>query len=109
MRVVGLLLLWLCASVISASETIWLDVRTAEEYAAEHVESAHNIPFDQIEQRISEVSGDTSAEIILYCRSGRRAELATNTLNQLGYTNVTNLRTLSAAQSHFKERSTTEK
>ena len=104
MRAFSLLLLFLFVSISHASETIWLDVRTPEEFASGHVQSAQNIPFDQIENRISEVSSDRSSEIILYCRSGRRAEIAMSTLNSLGYTNVTNIRTLNAAQTTFKER-----
>ena len=51
-----------------------LDVRTPEEYAAGHVPGAVNIPHDQLASRLAEVPKDT--EVVLYCRSGRRAEIA---------------------------------
>ncbi|CAM3844160.1 rhodanese-like domain-containing protein [Rheinheimera salexigens] len=69
---------------------IWLDVRTAEEYAAGHIETAINIPFDVMATHISSITTDKNATIHLYCKSGRRAEIALQTLQSLGYTNVTN-------------------
>lgn len=72
------------------AQGIWIDVHTAEEFAAGHIEGAINIPFDQIEQRISEVTSDKNAPINLYCRSGRRSGIALDTLKGLGFTNLTN-------------------
>lgn len=68
---------------------IWLDVRTLEEYQEGHLKDAINIPFDDI-KKISTITNDKKATIHLYCRSGRRAEVARQTLMDLGYTNVTN-------------------
>ena len=58
----------------------------------------------QITHRMSEVTNDKNSEILLYCRSGRRAEFAMSALQELGYRNVTNLRTLEAAEKYSKER-----
>lgn len=69
---------------------IWIDVRTPEEYKEGHLKDAINIPVDQIVSRIKSVSPDKSAPINLYCRTGRRAEVALQALKQEGYTNVTN-------------------
>lgn len=74
----------------SSSNEIWIDVRTAEEYAAGHLAVATNIPFDVIAAHISSITTDKSAPIHLYCKSGRRAEIALQTLQSLGYTKVTN-------------------
>ena len=68
----------------------WIDVRSAEEFNAGHLQDAVNIPHDQILERIQSVSPDKDAPINLYCRSGRRAESALNELKKAGYTNVTN-------------------
>ena len=69
---------------------IWIDVRSAEEFNSGHLQNAVNIPHDQIIEGIKSVSSDKNAPINLYCRSGRRAEVALNELKKAGYTNVTN-------------------
>ena len=69
---------------------VWIDVRSAEEFNAGHLQGAVNIPHDQILARIQAVSPDKNAPVNLYCRSGRRAETALNELKNAGYTNVTN-------------------
>lgn len=69
---------------------IWIDVRTAEEYATGHVADAANIPHDRISNEIASVTTDKAAEIHVYCRSGRRAGIAKTELEKLGYRNVTN-------------------
>lgn len=67
-----------------------LDVRAPGEYVAGHVEGAVNIPHDQIESRLSEITGDKNKEIVLYCKSGRRAGIALETLAKNGYSHVYN-------------------
>ena len=69
---------------------IWIDVRSAEEFNSGHLQNAVNIPHDQIIEGIKVVSSDKNAPINLYCRSGRRAEVALNELKKAGYTNITN-------------------
>ena len=69
---------------------VWIDVRSAEEFNAGHLQDAVNIPHDQILARIQAVSPDKNAPVNLYCRSGRRAEAALTELKNAGYTNVTN-------------------
>jgi rhodanese-related sulfurtransferase len=66
-----------------------LDVRTPEEYAAGHIPGAVNIPYDQVGTRLSEIP--KSDEVVLYCRSGRRAGLAAETLAAAGYTRLAHL------------------
>jgi rhodanese-related sulfurtransferase len=60
-----------------------LDVRSPEEFAAGHVPGAVNIPHDQVASRLAEIPKDK--EVVLYCRSGRRAGLAAETLEANGY------------------------
>lgn len=66
-----------------------LDVRTVDEYVAGHVPGAVNIPHDQIAARLAEVPKDR--DVVLYCRSGRRAALAGEVLADNGYARLEHL------------------
>jgi phage shock protein E len=82
-----LLMLW---GPIAVAQSLWIDVRTLDEYNAGHVEGAIHIPYDEIEQKIQAISADKTADIQLYCRSGRRSGIALESLRSLGYSKVTN-------------------
>lgn len=69
---------------------VWIDVRSAEEFNAGHLQDAVNIPHDKIIEGVKALGSDKDAPINLYCRSGRRAEAALTELKKAGYTNVTN-------------------
>lgn len=66
-----------------------LDVRTADEYVSGHVPGAVNIPHDQLASRLAEVPKDR--DVVLYCRSGRRAVLAAEVLADNGYARLEHL------------------
>lgn len=71
-------------------ETLYvLDVRSPEEYASGHVPGAVNIPYDQVASRIAEVPKDK--DVVLYCRSGRRAGIAAEVLADQGYERLQHL------------------
>jgi len=52
---------------------VWIDVRSAEEFNAGHLQDAVNIPHDKIIEGVKAIGSDKDAPINLYCRSGRRA------------------------------------
>jgi len=66
-----------------------LDVRSPEEYASGHVPGAVNIPYDQVASRIAEVPKDK--DVVLYCKSGRRAGIAAEVLASQGYERLQHL------------------
>ena len=66
-----------------------LDVRSPEEYAGGHVPGAVNIPYDQIASRLAEVPKDK--DVVLYCKSGRRAGIAAEVLAGQGYERLQHL------------------
>ncbi|MFC3117294.1 rhodanese-like domain-containing protein [Cellvibrio fontiphilus] len=74
----------------ATANEIWIDVRTAEEFNAGHLEGAAHIPFEEIAARIGEVTSDKNASIRLYCRTGRRSGIAQETLQAMGFTQATN-------------------
>jgi phage shock protein E len=69
--------------------TYVLDVRSPEEYASGHVPGAVNIPYDQVASRIAEVPKDK--DVVLYCKSGRRAGIAAEVLAGQGYDRLQHL------------------
>lgn len=50
------------------------------------------MPYDQISARQSELPADRSTEIAVYCMTGHMSAIAGRTLNELGYTDVIELR-----------------
>jgi phage shock protein E len=68
-----------------------LDVRTAREFADGHVPGAVNISHDELESRLAELDADRDTEVVVYCRSGRRAELALDLLAKAGFMRLSHL------------------
>jgi len=85
----------------SVSDTILIDVRSQAEWDEGHVEQAVHIPHTEIADRISEVTDDKSANIVVYCKSGGRAGTAKKALEELGFTSVENIGGLQDAQDRF--------
>lgn len=75
--------------ISGASEVQLLDVRTAEEFAEGHLESAINIDVHAMDftQKVSEQL-DKNRSIYLYCRSGKRSMMAAKALEKKGYSIV---------------------
>ena len=61
-------------------QIILLDVRTEEEYSAEYIQGAINIPLSELEGRLGEL--DNTKVVIVYGKSGGRSSTAKDTLAQ---------------------------
>ena len=72
------------------STNIWIDVRTADEFNAGHIEGAAHIPYEEIAARIRELTSDKQATLHLYCRSGNRSGIAQQTLLAMGFNKALN-------------------
>ena len=70
---------------------ILLDVRSAEEYEAGHIPGAINVPYDQIAASLDSLESFRTGEIVVYCRTGRRAGVAEDVLREAGFTRVFDL------------------
>ena len=70
------------------NDYVILDVRTDEEYNQGHIPGAILIPDFEIAVRAEEELPDKDRLILVYCRSGRRSKLASQTLADMGYRNV---------------------
>ncbi|MEZ5566922.1 MAG: rhodanese-like domain-containing protein [Halioglobus sp.] len=89
-----------CAGLATPTAQARLDrcVRTQQEFDAGHLDAALHIPYDAIESGIAPLSLDPDTLINLYCGSGRRAGLAKERLEALGFTQVTNAGSLESAR-----------
>ena len=74
--------------VDSGEEHIILDTREQDEFNEGHIPGAILIPYTEIENKAEEMLPDKDAQILVYCRSGRRSKIASESLAKLGYTNV---------------------
>lgn len=73
------------------SAVMLVDVRTPEEFHVKHREGAVNMPLDEIETLAPALAPDKSTLLLLYCRTGRRADQAMDLLKKMGYQKVENL------------------
>ena len=72
----------------SGEEHIVLDVREQDEFDEGHIPNAILIPYTEIDAKAEGILTDKDAQILVYCRSGRRSKIAAESLVNLGYTNV---------------------
>ncbi len=85
-----LLLLALLGCRVALAEQVWIDVRTAEEYAADHIDGDVNLPLAELDAEALAAKYGKDAELMLYCRSGNRAGQAKQLLETAGFTKVSN-------------------
>ena len=85
------------ASVVVTAETVIVDVRTPDEYADGHLEGAELLDLTGGDFAAALPSLDPNAEYVVYCRSGNRSGQAVAMMEDAGFTNVTNLGSLSEA------------
>jgi rhodanese-related sulfurtransferase len=68
-----------------------VDVREESEFAAGRIKGARHIGRGILERDIEKAIPDLGAEIVLYCGGGYRSVLAAESLQKMGYTNVTSM------------------
>ena len=76
------------AQSMMSDDVIILDVRTQEEYDGGHILNAVVLPHDEIREKAESVIGSKDRTVLIYCRSGRRSEIASRELIDMGYSNV---------------------
>ena len=79
------------ANSLQSEGAIMLDVREPEEWAEGYVNGAQLISRGDIAERIASAVPDKNTAIVTYCRSGKRAAMAAETLGELGYTKVVSM------------------
>lgn len=71
-----------------------VDVRSVEEFADGHIAGAINLPVNDLDRRMGELT-PKDRSIVLYCRSGNRSARAARTLKNAGYSQVRDLGAMS--------------
>ena len=69
---------------------VLLDVRTPEEVADGRIPGSINIPLQRLDD-VEDAVEDLDTPLFVYCQSGMRSRKAAVRLEQMGYTNVTDL------------------
>ena len=68
-----------------SGDLLILDVRTAKEFEEGHIPGAVNISHEELESRLPEIEAERGTDVVVYCRSGRRAEIALDLLARAGF------------------------
>ncbi len=78
--------------VLSNKENILLlDIRSKEEYEEGKIESAINIPLQDLLYEVDDLEEYKDKKVVVYCRSGHRSITACNLLSMSGFENLYNL------------------
>lgn len=70
--------------------SIFLDVRTPEEYEEGHLENSVNLPLHEL-KKIDALIPDKDAHVYIYCLSGARSKRSAALMGHMGYTHVTDM------------------
>ncbi|HML24287.1 MAG TPA: rhodanese-like domain-containing protein [Aggregatilinea sp.] len=74
-----------------AAPDMLIDVRTPDEWATGYIAGAVHMPLGELMSYANDLPEDKAADIVIYCASGHRGNMAATMLRTLGYTNVLNL------------------
>ena len=75
----------------SSELLVLLDVRTTEEFETVRIKNSINIPHEILLSNIDLVSEYNDEQLVVYCRSGKRASLVIEALEKNGFTNVVDI------------------
>jgi rhodanese-related sulfurtransferase len=76
---------------VNGGDARLIDVREDNEWDEAHARGADHLSRGIIERDIEKMVPDKDAALILYCGGGYRAALAADSLQKMGYTNVSSV------------------
>lgn len=85
------------AAISMTEDTVILDVRTAAEHAGGYLEGAQLLDFTSGQLAETLPTLDPNAPYLVYCRSGNRSAQATQLMTDSGFSDVTDMGSLSEA------------
>lgn len=68
--------------------SLLVDVRSHAEFRASHVPGAHNIPLDELEEKIGDEVENKDTTLYLMCSCGNRSGKGCEEMENMGYQNV---------------------
>lgn len=80
------------AALIANRQPFILDVRTAREFGAGHLEGASLVPVQDLHGRLSELAAHKREPVLVYCATGNRSTVAAKLLIDAGFEQVYNVR-----------------
>lgn len=98
----------LLLTTLCNAELVIIDVRTPQEFSSSHVEGALNIPYENILQGVADHNIKKDDEVVLYCRSGRRAGVAMNALKDAGFEQLINTETETGTRFYLQGKAPTK-
>jgi len=72
----------------STEKFFLLDVRSKEEYQSGHIKNSINIPHEELIEDINLISQYKNESLIVYCRSGVRAQLVIDKLLENDFNHI---------------------
>lgn len=76
------------SDLVNKESGVILDVRDKSEYDQGHIIDAKNIPFREVEDRLSELNAFQSKPVIVVCKFGQQSTGVTKKLKSKGFTQV---------------------
>lgn len=77
---------------ININEYIIIDVRSRREFKENHLNRAINIPLPEVKKNVEKHIQDKNVKILVCCEYGVRSKQAAEIMEELGYTQVFNLK-----------------
>lgn len=77
---------------INLNEYLILDVRSRREFKETHLNGAINIPLSELKKNVNKYLQNKNRKILVCCEYGVRSKQAAEILENLGYTQVYNLK-----------------
>lgn len=77
-------------SMLKDSSKQFIDVRTNNEYEAQHIKEFENIPLVELKSKLSRL--DKTKETFVICQTGIRSVQAANILKRAGFTDIINVK-----------------
>jgi rhodanese-related sulfurtransferase len=74
--------------LINREKAVVIDVSEANEFAAGHVNNSKNVPFSQLDEKLTSLVKNKDLPLILVCTSGARSNRAVVIAKKLGFTNA---------------------
>jgi rhodanese-related sulfurtransferase len=74
--------------LINREKAVVVDVSEADEFATGHVNNSKNVPFSQLDEKLTSLVKNKDLPLILVCTSGVRSNRAVAVAKKLGFTNA---------------------